>query len=82
MILPTLDKVGFATTLPPVGESYHTMVEPALGLAVAVNVCIRSCSHSNSSSPLMALLGAGSFCKLTAVLPVDSQPAVPILFTA
>ena len=37
-MVPTVVKVGVATTLPPVIESYHVILAPEGGVAVAVNV--------------------------------------------
>ena len=68
MIVPTVFKVGLATTVPPVAAVNHTTLEPDGAVAVAVSVWIGLAWHTVWLPPLIGADGAALIVKVTAVL--------------
>ena len=74
-MLPTVFKVGLATTFPSVGASYQVKVIPVIGVMalLALSVCIGESSHSVIFPVDIGAVGAGLMVKVTAVLVSEGQ---------
>ena len=78
-MVPTVFSVGLATMLPPVAASYHTTLDPAGAVAVAVSVWIGLAWHTVWLPPEVGAAGAGLIVRVIAVRVRLTQ--VVVLFT-